>query len=91
MFSPLCNIAINLEIIGGIAGTLSTIAFLPQAILIWKTNSTAGISLGMYILYSCSLILWAIYAYLLNCYSLLITELVTLVIVSYILIKIIRE
>ncbi|MBW8309714.1 MAG: hypothetical protein K0M45_08810 [Candidatus Paracaedibacteraceae bacterium] len=59
--------------------------FFPQVLKVWKTRSTKGLSLEMYILYLLGLILWAVYAWLIDSVSLLITELVTGIFVFYIL------
>lgn len=71
--------------IGFIAATLSIFTFLPQALKIWKTKSTKSISLGMYIFYITNLILWGIYAYLIDSWSLLFAGSSTCLIAMYIL------
>lgn len=81
----------NVEVLGLIAGILSTISFFPQALKAWKTNSTKELSLCMYIIYSLSLILWGIYAWYIQAISLLVTEIVTSIFVLYILQKKMRE
>ena len=40
------------EILGYLAATLTTISFVPQALLIIKTKDTKGISLPMYIMFT---------------------------------------
>lgn len=40
------------DIVGALAGTLTTIAFLPQVIKIWRSRSTEDISLFMFLLSS---------------------------------------
>jgi len=75
----------SIEILGLLAGFISTISFFPQVLKVWKTQSTKGLSLGMYILYLLGLILWAAYACLIDSVSLLITEIVTGIFVFYIL------
>lgn len=45
----------------------------------------------MYMLYLISLLLWALYAYLIEAHALLATEVVTGVLVGYILLKIISK
>ena len=51
-----------IDILGYIAGTLVVISLLPQVIKSWKTKSTKDISLSRYIIYVIALILWIIYA-----------------------------
>lgn len=74
------------DTLGIAAGFVSTLAFLPQVMKICRTQSTKGISLGMYILYSLGLILWGIYAYLIQSWPLLLTEIVTGLMTFYILV-----
>ena len=74
------------DTLGITAGFVSTVAFLPQVMKICRTQSTKGISLGMYILYSLGLILWGIYAYLIQSWPLLLTEIVTGLMTFYILV-----
>ncbi len=51
-----------IDILGYIAGILVVISLLPQVIKSWKTKSTKDISLWRYIIYIAGLILWVIYA-----------------------------
>ncbi len=81
----------NTEFLGLLAGIVSTISFLPQVIKVWKTGETQGLSLGMYITYLIGLILWGVYAWLIGSTSLLITEIVTSLLVIYILAIIIKQ
>ena len=74
-----------IEILGGAAGFVSTLAFWPQAVKVYKTKNTRGLSLGMYRIYCLGLILWGIYAYLIDSFPLLLTEIVTGIMAFYIL------
>jgi MtN3 and saliva related transmembrane protein len=47
--------------IGLLAGTFTTVSFLPQVIKTWKTRSTKDISLEMFLLFCTGLLLWIIY------------------------------
>ena len=51
----------GIEILGMVAGTISSITFLPQVIKTWQTKSAKDISLWMFLLVTCSVILWLIY------------------------------
>ena len=79
------------EILGYIAGLISAVSFLPQVLKVFNGHSIKGLSLGMYILYLLSIFLWAVYAYLIDAHALLATEVVTGVLVGYILLKIIAK
>lgn len=49
------------EILGYLAATLTTISFVPQALLIIKTKDTKGISLPMYIMFTMGVGMWLLY------------------------------
>lgn len=54
------------SIIGYTAAALTTIAFLPQIVKVWKSKSTGDLSLGMYVILSAGFILWLVYGVLIN-------------------------
>lgn len=47
--------------IGSLAGTLTTVSFIPQVITTWRSQSASGISFGMFLLFSLGVMLWLIY------------------------------
>ena len=47
--------------VGFAAGILTTIAFLPQVVLTWRTRRAAGVSLGMYAVFTAGTALWLVY------------------------------
>lgn len=49
------------EAVGYIAASLTTIAFVPQAIKVLKDRDTRSLSLGMYLIFTCGVLLWAVY------------------------------
>lgn len=51
----------NFEIIGLIAGVLTTSAFVPQVYKTWKSKSAESLSLTMYLVFFIGIILWLIY------------------------------
>ncbi len=51
----------SLDWIGFAAGILTTIAFLPQVILTWRTRRATGISLGMYAVFTAGTAIWLAY------------------------------
>jgi len=53
-----------ITILGLIAGTFTTFAFLPQALKTIKTKQTSDISLIMYVIINIGVILWLIYGLL---------------------------
>ena len=50
-----------IQILGLVAGTITSITFLPQVIKIWKTKSAKDISLMMMLLLMLGVILWLSY------------------------------
>jgi MtN3 and saliva related transmembrane protein len=48
-------------VIGYIAGTLTTISFLPQVIRTWKMRETKDFSLAMLLLFAAGILLWTFY------------------------------
>lgn len=55
------------DLVGYLAATLTTVSFLPQAVLTLKTRDTDSLSLGMYSLFTSGVLLWLIYGiYLAN-------------------------
>ncbi len=49
------------DTLGLLAGTLTTVAFIPQVVKIWKTKHAADISLGMFAIFSGGVLLWLCY------------------------------
>lgn len=72
-------------LIGALAATLTTIAFIPQAWLTWKTRRAEGVSLGMYSLFTTGVALWLLYGVILGAWPVIIANTVTLVLALSIL------
>lgn len=53
----------QLTILGLIAGTITTLSFLPQVIKSWKSRRTKDISLPMYLLLLLGIFLWLVYGF----------------------------
>jgi len=71
--------------IGFLAAILTTIAFMPQAIKIYKTNSVKDISLTMWFIFSVGVFLWLIYGILIMSLPVILANIVTLVLSLFIL------
>ncbi|HEX4585751.1 MAG TPA: SemiSWEET transporter [Burkholderiaceae bacterium] len=76
---------INSELVGTVAGTLTTISFIPQAWLSWKTRHTAGLSLGMYAIFTLGVALWLGYGLLIHAWPVIVSNAVTLALALFIL------
>ena len=51
----------NLEWIGYVAAVLTTVSFIPQALMTIRTRDTRGISRGMYIMFTIGVAFWLVY------------------------------
>ncbi len=74
-----------ITILGLVAATCTTIAFLPQAIKAIRTRHTKDLSLGMYALLTTGIILWLIYGVFKNDLPIILANGVTLVFAAIIL------
>lgn len=79
------------EIIGLIAGTLTTLSFLPQVLRAFRTRDTRAISLAMYLLFCSGVALWTVYGLLISSLSIIIANAVTLALALAVLILKIRH
>ncbi len=75
------------ELVGYIAAFLTSIAFVPQTLLVWRTDDTKAISLGMYSLFTLGVAMWLGYGLLLMSYPLIAANSFTLCLASSILFK----
>jgi MtN3 and saliva related transmembrane protein len=67
------------DLIGSIAAILTTIAFVPQVIQIWKTRSARDVSLPMYLVFTTGLALWLVYGVLVMSWPIIIANIVTII------------
>jgi len=65
--------------LGFIAGMLTTVAFVPQVVKVWRTRSTQDISLSMFALFSTGVALWLCYGIQIGSWPVVATNLVTLI------------
>lgn len=72
-------------ILGLVAGTLTTLSFLPQLLKAWKSRSTHDISIGMFLLLAVGIMLWIVYGIVTADVPVIVANTVTLVFVSLIL------
>jgi MtN3 and saliva related transmembrane protein len=76
---------IIVEWIGGIAATLTTLSWLPQALRTLKTRDTSGISLLAQVLLFTGIVLWLVYGVYIISWPLIISNIITVVLVGCIL------
>lgn len=68
----------DVEWIGFLAAVLTTLSFVPQAWLTFKTRDVSGISLGMYSAFTLGVALWLVYGLMLGAWPLILANAVTL-------------
>lgn len=71
--------------IGLLAGTLTTIAFIPQVIKTWQSKSTKDVSLGMFLLFSTGVFLWLVYGIFKQDIAVILANFITFILASIIL------
>lgn len=72
--------------IGFVAGTLTTIAFLPQLQRTWTTKSADDMSLAMLLTFTTGVFLWLIYGLYLTAWPVIATNTITFVLTLAILV-----
>ena len=75
----------NTTILGLIAGTLTTLSFLPQVVKARRSHSTRDVSLWMFLLLTAGIMMWIVYGLLISSLPVILTNIATLVLVSVIL------
>jgi MtN3 and saliva related transmembrane protein len=75
-----------IDILGWIAGTLTTIAFFPQLLKTWTTKSAKDVSLVMMITFCVGVFLWLVYGLAIDAMPVVVTNSVTLILALLILI-----
>lgn len=77
--------------LGLLAGTLTTIAFVPQVPKTWRTRSTHDISLGMFAIFVTGVSIWIVYGLIIADIPVILTNVATLALAGIILIFKIRN
>ena len=73
------------DLIGSLAACLTTLSFVPQAWLTFKTRDVSGVSLLMYSVFTVGVALWLAYGVLLRSWPMVIANAITLVLALMIL------
>lgn len=73
------------SVLGYVAGTLTTIAFVPQVVKTWKSKSASDISLGMFVTFCAGVFLWLVYGFLLGSPPIIAANVATLILAMIIL------
>jgi MtN3 and saliva related transmembrane protein len=77
--------------IGALAATLTTIAFVPQAHKVLVYKDTHSLSLGMYVIFTSGVLLWAAYGYLRGDWVIVVANVITAVLCLAILVVKLRN
>jgi MtN3 and saliva related transmembrane protein len=80
-----------MELLGYLAGFLTTAAFFPQVVKTVKHGSTKDISLGMYVMLCAGITLWIGYGLWLRAWPVILANGVTLVLASIVLLCKVRN
>lgn len=76
----------TIQLLGLVAGSLTTAAFLPQVIKTWKSRSAKDLSLGMFSLFCLGVTLWLIYGIMVKDVPVIAANLLTLMLASTLLV-----
>lgn len=79
------------ELIGYIAAFLTTFAFMPQAIKTIRSGDTKSLSLTTYITFVSSMIAWLLYGWLIDQWPIIVSNIITLVFATIILVHKLNE
>lgn len=78
------------DLIGYLAACLTTLSFMPQAWLTFRTRDVSGISLGMYGAFTLGVALWLVYGLSVKAWPVVAANAVTLVLALAILVMKLR-
>ena len=73
------------HLLGFIAGTLTTVAFVPQVVRVWRSRSTHDISAAMFSIFSAGVVCWLLYGVYLRSWPIIVANVVTLALCTVIL------
>ncbi|MFN5609808.1 MAG: SemiSWEET family sugar transporter [Holosporales bacterium] len=78
------------ELIGYAAGTLTAVAFAPQVLKAWRSRDTSALSVGTLAIYVTGIIGWFVYGLLLDSLPIILSNFVSLILASALLIAKLR-
>ena len=71
---------------GYLAGTLTTISFVPQVLRTWKLRETKDFSLAMLLLFAAGMLLWTAYGIWINSFPIIAANVITFVLVLFLIV-----
>jgi MtN3 and saliva related transmembrane protein len=81
----------RLSLIGFLAATLTTAAFIPQVLHTLRTRDTRGISLSMYLTFTTGVGLWLVYGALRQDWPVILANAITVVLAASVLVLKLRH
>jgi len=75
----------SIQLLGLLAGSLTTAAFLPQVVKTWKSRSAKDLSLGMFLIFCLGVTMWLVYGFAVNDIPVIAANLLTLLLASTLL------
>jgi len=76
----------TIVLVGYIAGTLTTVSFVPQVIKAWRMRETRDISLAMLVLFGIGILLWTLYGFWTGSLPIIAANVITFVLILVLLI-----
>ena len=74
------------DVLGFLAAALTSVAFLPKVLRVWRTRSAEDISLGMYAAFVSGVACWIGYGILIDAWPVIIANSVTFLLASAVLV-----
>ncbi len=68
---------IQIEIVGLIAASFTTFAFVPQVFKIWKNRNASGVSISMYVIMLIGISIWLYYGLLIKSVAVITANIVS--------------
>ena len=75
----------TIALAGYLAGTLTTLSFVPQVLRTWKLKETKDFSLAMLLLFSAGMLLWTAYGLGINSLPVIAANVITFGLVLFLL------
>jgi MtN3 and saliva related transmembrane protein len=74
-----------INLLGLLAGTITSISFLPQLIKTWRSKSAKDVSLVMFLFLGIGITLWIVYGFLTNTVPIIAANVATLILIILII------
>ncbi|KGG16191.1 MULTISPECIES: SemiSWEET transporter [unclassified Prochlorococcus] len=69
----------SIDLLGLVAGTLTTVAFVPQLLKVWNSKSAKDISYVMFIMFIFGIVLWEVYGWEIHSFPVILFNVITFV------------